>query len=33
MIKPRKAIEKMQPYNPPLEGRRGLIRLDLTKIQ
>jgi len=31
MIKPRKAIEKMQPYNPPLEGRRGLIRLDFNE--
>ena len=31
MIRPRKAIEKMKPYNPPLEGRRGLIRLDFNE--
>lgn len=31
MIKPRKAIEEMQEYNPPLEGRRGLLRLDFNE--
>lgn len=30
-IKPRKAIEEMEPYNPPLEGRRGLLRLDFNE--
>jgi histidinol-phosphate aminotransferase len=31
MIKPRKAIEEMEPYSPPLEGRRGLLRLDFNE--
>jgi len=31
MIKPRKAIEEMDEYNPPLEGRRGLLRLDFNE--
>ena len=31
MIQPRKAIEKMKPYNPPLEARRGLLRLDFNE--
>ncbi len=30
-IRPRKAIEEMQAYNPPLEGRRGLLRLDFNE--
>lgn len=31
MIKPRKAIEEMDAYNPPLEGRRGMLRLDFNE--
>lgn len=31
MIKPRKAIEEMDEYNPPLEGRRGMLRLDFNE--
>ena len=31
MIKPRKAIEEMEAYSPPLEGRRGLLRLDFNE--
>lgn len=31
MIRPRKAIEEMDGYNPPLEGRRGLLRLDFNE--
>ncbi len=30
-IKPRKAIEEMEAYNPPLENRRGLLRLDFNE--
>lgn len=30
-IKPRKAIEEMEPYNPPLEERRGKLRLDFNE--
>lgn len=29
--KPRKAIEEKEPYNPPLDGRRGLLRLDFNE--
>jgi histidinol-phosphate aminotransferase len=31
MIQPRKSVKKMKPYNPPLEGRRGLLRLDFNE--
>lgn len=31
MIRPRKAIEEMESYSPPLEGRRGLLRLDFNE--
>jgi histidinol-phosphate aminotransferase len=31
MIEPRKAIKKMRPYNPPLEGRRNKVRLDFNE--
>ena len=31
MIKPRKAVEEMESYSPPLEGRRGLLRLDFNE--
>ncbi|MFC2154066.1 histidinol-phosphate transaminase [Candidatus Altiarchaeota archaeon] len=31
MIKPRKAIQRMKPYVPPLEGRRGKLRLDFNE--
>ena len=30
-IKPRKAVELMNSYKPPLEGRRGLLRLDFNE--
>ncbi|MBW2980638.1 histidinol-phosphate transaminase [Candidatus Woesearchaeota archaeon] len=31
MILPKKSVQKMKPYNPPLEGRRGLLRLDFNE--
>ncbi len=31
MIEPRKAIQDMESYSPPLEGRRGLLRLDFNE--
>lgn len=31
MIQPKKSVQKMKPYNPPLEGRRGLLRLDFNE--
>ena len=31
MIQPRSSVQKMRPYNPPLEGRRGLLRLDFNE--
>jgi len=31
MIKPRKGIDKIEAYNPPLEDRRGLLRLDFNE--
>lgn len=31
MIKPKKSVLEMQPYNPPLEGRRDYIRLDFNE--
>jgi histidinol-phosphate aminotransferase len=31
MIRPKKSVENMQPYNPPLEGRRDYIRLDFNE--
>lgn len=31
MIKARKAIEEMEAYSPPLENRRGLLRLDFNE--
>ena len=31
MIAPKKAVQKMQPYNPPLEGRRNYLRLDFNE--
>ncbi len=31
IIKPRKAIEQKEQYNPPLENRRGLMRLDFNE--
>jgi len=30
-ILPRRAVEKMRPYHPPLEGRAGKIRLDFNE--
>jgi len=30
-IKPRKSVEKMDSYKPPLEGRRGKLRLDFNE--
>jgi len=31
MIQPRSSVQRMKPYNPPLEGRRGLLRLDFNE--
>jgi len=31
MIQPKKAIEEMDAYNPPLEGRRDMLRLDFNE--
>ena len=31
MIQPRSSVQNMKPYNPPLEGRRGLLRLDFNE--
>jgi histidinol-phosphate aminotransferase len=31
MIRPRKAVERLQKYRPPLEGRAGKIRLDFNE--
>ena len=31
MIRPRKAIERLQKYRPPLEGRGGKLRLDFNE--
>lgn len=31
MSKPKKAVSEIQPYKPPLEGRRGKIRLDFNE--
>ena len=31
IIKPRKFVETMEEYHPPLEGRRGLLRLDFNE--
>ena len=31
MIRPRKAVERLQPYRPPLEGRGGKLRLDFNE--
>ena len=31
MIESRKNIREMDDYNPPLEGRRGLLRLDFNE--
>jgi len=31
MINARKAVEEMETYSPPLEGRRGLLRLDFNE--
>jgi histidinol-phosphate aminotransferase len=31
MIEPRKAIQTMKPYDPPLEGRREFMRLDFNE--
>ncbi|MBU0628939.1 MAG: histidinol-phosphate transaminase [Nanoarchaeota archaeon] len=30
-IKPRKAVMEMESYSPPLEGRRGMLRLDFNE--
>ncbi|TKJ32226.1 MAG: hypothetical protein CEE38_23515 [Planctomycetes bacterium B3_Pla] len=31
MIEPRKSVQALAPYQPPLEGRRGLVRLDFNE--
>ncbi|MFH1255697.1 MAG: histidinol-phosphate transaminase [Candidatus Diapherotrites archaeon] len=31
MVKPRKEIQEMKPYDPPLEGREGKLRLDFNE--
>ncbi len=31
MVRPRKAVERLQKYHPPLEGRRGKMRLDFNE--
>src|SRR6266700_99934 len=31
MIRPRKAVERLQKYRPPLEGRAGMLRLDFNE--
>jgi histidinol-phosphate aminotransferase len=31
MIQPRKTVQMLQAYSPPLEGRRGLMRLDFNE--
>ena len=31
MIQPKKSVQKMQPYIPPLENRRGKLRLDFNE--
>ena len=31
MIEPKESVKKMEPYDPPLEGRRGLVRLDFNE--
>ncbi|MEA3343947.1 MAG: histidinol-phosphate transaminase [archaeon] len=31
MIKPKLSVQKMEKYNPPLEGRRGKLRLDFNE--
>src|SRR6266700_4207398 len=31
MIRPRKAVERLQKYRPPLEGRAGKLRLDFNE--
>src|SRR3989338_5122647 len=31
MIQPRKEVIEMKPYSPPLEGRKGKIRLDFNE--
>jgi histidinol-phosphate aminotransferase len=31
MIPPKKAVQEMEPYDPPLEERRGLLRLDFNE--
>lgn len=31
MIEPRKSVQAVAPYQPPLEGRRGLVRLDFNE--
>ncbi len=31
MISPKKAVQRMRPYHPPLEGRRGKLRLDFNE--
>lgn len=31
MVQPRKAVIDMAPYNPPLEGRKGFLRLDFNE--
>jgi histidinol-phosphate aminotransferase len=31
MVKVRKAVQKMKPYNPPTEKRKGNLRLDFNE--
>ena len=31
MIRPRKAVQRLQKYRPPLEGRAGKLRLDFNE--
>lgn len=31
MVRPRKAVERLQKYRPPLEGRGGMMRLDFNE--
>ena len=31
MIRPRKAVERLKKYRPPMEGRAGKLRLDFNE--
>ena len=30
-MKPKKSVQEMKPYNPPLEGRRDFVRFDFNE--